>query len=98
MKPTVLEFVGGHWDGKVLRTDSNDYEEQLLAAGCYEMSHRGAVGTACVGLSYDAMIFSRRHRWTGAEEVGFCENHRYRVAERQETEALTVIRFEYRPV
>lgn len=49
MKPLVLQFVGGDWDGKTLRTDSADYEEQLPAAGCYEISHHGAVGGSLCG-------------------------------------------------
>ena len=41
MKPIILEFVGGCWDGKTLRTDSPDDEEQLVAAACYDPTNRG---------------------------------------------------------
>ena len=98
MKPMVLEFVGGYWDGKTLRTDSPDYEEQLLAAGCYEMSHHGAIGGECVELSYDAVGFARRHGWLAAEEASLCGDHRYLVAERRETETEIVVTFKYHPM
>ena len=97
MKLIVLEFVGGYWDGKTLRTDSSDYEEQLLAAACYEMSHHGAIGGECVELSYDVVGFCRRHGWVGAEEASFCGDHRYLVTERRETKTEIVITFKYHP-
>ena len=98
MKPMVLEFVGGYWDGKTLRTDSSDYEEQLLVAGCYEMSHHGAIGGECVELSCDAVRFARRHGWLAAEEASLCGDHRYSVAERRETETEIVVTFKYHPM
>ncbi len=97
MKPIVLEFVGGYWDGKTLRTDSADGEEPLLAAACYEMSHHGAIGSECVELSFDAAGFSQRHGWTTAEEDVFRGNRRYFVTERRETETEIVITFKYDP-
>jgi len=98
MKPTVLKFVGGHWDGKTLRTDATDYEEQLLAAECYEMSHHGAIGRECIGLSSDAAGFARRHGWVAAEQAGSGRDHRYLVAERRETETELTVTFQYRPM
>ena len=98
MKPILLEFVGGYWDGKTLRTDSADDEEPLLAAACYEMSHHGAVGSECVELSLDAVGFSRRHGWTATQEAVFCKHRRYFVAERRETETEIVITFKYDPL
>ena len=98
MKPMVLTCVGGYWDGKTLRTDSPDDEEQLLAAACYEMSHHGAIGGGCVELSNDAVGFCRRHGWVAAEEASFCVDHRYLVTERRETETEIVITFKYHPM
>jgi len=98
MKPIVLEFVGGYWDGKTLRTDSRDDEEQLMAAACYEMSHHGAIGGECVELSYDAVGFCRRHGWAATEEASLCVDHRYLVTERRETETEIVITFKYHPM
>lgn len=96
MKATVVMFAGGPWDGRRLRTDSDDYEEQLLAAGCYEMSHHGTIGTGCGGLSCEALGFARRHGWV-AEEANARGRHEYYVAERRETETEIVITFNYRP-
>jgi len=98
MKSMVLEFVGGLLGGKTLRTDSPDYEEQLLAAACYEMSHHGAIGASCVELSYDTAGFCRRHGWGAAEEPSLCADHRYLVTERRETETEIVITFQYCPM
>ncbi len=95
--PIVLEFVGGYWDGKTLRTDSSDYEEQLLGAGCYETSHHGAIGGECAVLSCDVVSYARRHGWQAAEEASLCGDHQYLVAERRETEAEIVITFKYHP-
>jgi hypothetical protein len=92
-KPIVLEFVGGYWDGKSLRTDSSDDQEAFLAAGCYEMSHRGAIGHECVGLSDDAVWFAQQHGWKAAEEAGLRGSHHYLVSERRETEKEIVITF-----
>lgn len=91
MKPLVLEFIGGHWDGRILRTDSSDYEEQLLAAACYEMSHHGAVGGGCVGLANDAGSFARRHGWAVADDAVSWEGDRYSVAEHRETETEIIL-------
>ena len=102
MKPIILEFVGGPWGGKTLRTDSTDQEEVWLAAGCYEMSHHGAIGGECVGLSEDAAMFARRHGWEAAKQRGLHGDHRYLVTERRETETETeteiVITFKYHPM
>jgi len=98
MKTIALEFAGGYWDGRTLRTDSPDDEEQLLAAACYEMSHHGVIGGECVELSFDAVGFCRRHSWVAAEGASFCGDHRYLVTERRETETEIVITFKYRPM
>jgi hypothetical protein len=97
MKTTVLEFVGGFWDGKVLRTDSSDYEEQLLAVGCYEMSHHGAIGGACVELWCEVGEFAKTHGWMAVEEPRMQASGRYTVAERRETETEIIITFKYHP-
>ena len=98
MKPIVLEFVGGYWDGKSLRNDSPDQEEEFLTAGCYEMSHHGAIGAECVGLSEDAVIFARKHGWEAARDTPWCGDHRYLVTERRETEKEIIITFTYHSV
>ena len=98
MKPVILKFVGGYWGGKTLRTDSLDQEEQFLAAGCYEMSHHGAIGGECVGLSDDAMTFARSHGWEKAKEAGLRGDHRYLVTEFRETETEIVVTFKYDPI
>jgi hypothetical protein len=85
MKPVVLTFVGGYWDGKMLKMDSRDQEESLLAAACYEMTHHGRLGEECVGLSEDAITYARVHGWPTPEEGGLQGNHRYMVTERRET-------------
>ena len=85
MKPVVLTFVGGYWDGKTLKMDSRDQEESLLAAACYEMTHHGRLGEECVGLSEDAITYARVHGWPTPEEGGLQGNHRYMVTERRET-------------
>jgi len=99
MKPIILEFVGGPWDGKTLRTDSADQEEVWLAAGCYEMCHHGAIGGECVGLSGDAAMFAQRHGWEAAKQRNWHRDHRYLVAERRERETETeteiVVTFKY---
>lgn len=61
MKPIILKFVGGPWDGKTLRSDSTDQEEVWLAAACYETSHHGTIGADCVALS-DRTTSGRRGR------------------------------------
>lgn len=91
MKSIVFQFVGGCWDGKTLCTMSPDYEEQLMAAACYETSHHGEVGEACVGFPYEAEGFARRHGWVPADLFSLCRTHRYVVSERRENEAEIVI-------
>jgi len=98
MKPIVVEFVGGYWDGKSLRSDSLDQEESLLASACYEMTHHGAIGRECAGLSSDAVEFARIHGWAAAREGTLQGDHRYRVTERRETEDEIVIRLRHAPV
>ena len=94
MKPIVLKFVGGYWDGRSLRSDSPDRQEVFLAAGCYEMSHHGAVGGECLGLSDGAVAFAQSHGWNAAKEAGLCGgDHRYVATERLETEAEIVVTF-----
>ena len=98
MKPIVLEFTGGYWDGKTVRTDSPDQEEVFLAAGCYEMSHHGTIGQECVGLSQDVVAFARNHGWEAAKGASLHGAHRYLVTERRETEAEIVVTFKYDPM
>ena len=98
MKPVILTFVGGYWDGRSLRTDSADQEEAMLAAACYELSHHGAIGAECAGLSDDAVTFARIHGWAAAQEGGFRGRHRYLVTERDETEGEITITFQHAPV
>ena len=95
MKPIVLEFVGGYWDGKTLRTDSTDQQELLLVAECYEMSHHGAIGQECIGLSGDAPTFARSHGWEAPEDASLHGDHRYFVSERRETRTEIRVRFEH---
>lgn len=97
MKPIVLQFVGGYWDGKSLSTDSADQEEALLAAACYEMSHHGAIGGECGALSDDAVTFARIHGWTAPKEGTLHGNHRYLVSERRETVDEIVVRLRHAP-
>lgn len=90
MKPVIMKFVGGRWDGRLLRSDSEDPEEAFLAAGCYEMSHHGSVGAECVGVSEEAAAFARHHGWEAAREAKQLEvrqqrGERYVVSERRET-------------
>jgi hypothetical protein len=98
MKPVELDFVGGFWNGRSLRTDSPDQEEAFLARGCYEMSHHGTVGAEVVGLSADAIAFARHHGWDAAREAGLNGAHRYVVSEYRETENDIVISFRHDPV
>ena len=91
MKPVVLTFVGGYWNGKSLKMDSDDKEESLLAAACYEMTHHGSPGEECTGLSEDAVTFARVHGWATPEEGGLQGDHRYMVTERRETLSEIVI-------
>jgi len=93
MKSVVLEFVGGYWGGKTLRTDSADLEEVLLAAACYETCHHGAIGDGCAGLSEYAVRFARSHNWPAANQGGWQADHRYSVIERRETENEIVVKF-----
>ncbi len=97
MKPIVLEFVGGYWDGKSLRTNSSDQEEALLAVACYEMSHRGTIGGECAALSDDAVTFARVHGWPRSREGTFCGDHRYRVTEHLETEDEIIVKLRHVP-
>ena len=98
MKPIILEFVGGYWDGKTLRTDSTDSEEALLAAACFETSHHGAIGGQCTGLSDDAVNYARIHGWTTPGEGGLQGGHRYLVTERRETESEMLVKLRYAPI
>jgi hypothetical protein len=98
MKPVVVEFVGGYWDRKRLRTDSPEEEEALLAAGCYQMSHHGRFGAECFGLSDISVTYARNHGWDAANEAGLSGDHRYLVAGRRETETQIVVTFKYDPI
>lgn len=98
MKPLVLRFVGGDWDGKTLRTDSPDYEEQLLASGCYEISHHGAVGGVCAALSNDALRFAKGHGWVTFDEDSAWKDNPYSVVEHRETETEITVTFKFHPV
>jgi hypothetical protein len=98
MKPIILEFVGGYWDGKSLSTNSSDQEEALLAAACYEMSHHGAIGGECAALSDDAVTFARLHGWPRSREGTFRGDHRYRVSEHRETESEILVRLRNVPI
>jgi hypothetical protein len=97
VKRIILQFVGGYWDGKSLSSDSADQEEALLATACYEMSHRGAIGQECVGLSDDAVTFARIHGWAAAKEGTLYGTHRYLVTERRETEREIVVTLSHAP-
>jgi hypothetical protein len=97
MKPIVLEFIGGYWDGKTVRSDSLEQEEALVAAGCYEMSHHGAIGQECLGLSPELIAFARHHGWQAARNARRHGAHRYVVAEHRETENEIVVTFKYDP-
>ena len=98
MKPVVLEFVGGYWDGRSLSTDSADQEEAFLAAACYEISHHGAIGGQCATLSEDAVTFARIHGWPRSGDGTLRGDHRYLVAERRETEGEIIVRLRHAPV
>jgi|GEM_PF-3515359 len=97
MRPIVFKFLGGDWDGETLRTDSADREERFLAAGCYEMCHHGTIGEECVGLSEEEVAFAQKHGWATAKNTSSPASPRYRVAERRETKAEIIVRFEYEP-
>jgi hypothetical protein len=98
MKPVVLQFTGGYWDKRRLRTDAADQEEAFLASGCYEMSHHGKVGSKIVGLSGDAIAYARHHGWRAAQDAGLGGSHCYVVSEYRETETEIVITFRDIPV
>jgi hypothetical protein len=93
MKPVVLEFVGGYWGGKTLRTDSADLEEVLLAAACYESCHHGAISEGCAGLSEYAVAFARHHGWPAATNGGWQGTQSYCVTQHRETENEIVVEF-----
>jgi hypothetical protein len=97
VKSLVLEFIGGHFDGKVLRTDSIDQEEVWLAAACYETSHHGEIGRECFAPSCDVDVFAKRHGWATAKGSSFHRHHGYRVTQRRETETEIAVTFEYKP-
>ena len=97
MKPIILKFIGGYWDGRSLRSDSADQEELFLAVGCYEMSHHGSIGGQCVGLSDSAVALAQSHGWDAAKEAGLCGDHRYCVCQRRETESEIEITFKHNP-
>jgi hypothetical protein len=97
MKPVVLQFVKGGWDGRRLRTDSPDREEALLATACYEMSHHGAIGQECAGLLADEETFAQKHGWATGTEGDLQRHHRYIVFERCETVTETVVKLRYQP-
>ena len=79
MKPIILEFSGGYWDGTALRTDAADQEEALLATACYELSHHGAIGAECGALSSDAVTYARIHHRARPQEGTLGGHHRYRI-------------------
>jgi hypothetical protein len=86
LKPILLRFQGGCWDGRSLRTDSRDQEESLLAWACYEMCHHGAIGAECGGLSDDAVCFARVHGWPQDPAGRLPDFRGYAVSERRENE------------
>jgi hypothetical protein len=94
----VLQFMGGYWNERRLRTDAQDQEEAFLASGCYEMSHHGKVGSKIAGLSGDAIAFARHHGWRAAQDAGLTGAHTYVVTEYRETETEIVITFREIPV
>ena len=96
MKPIILEFVEGYWDGKTLRSDSTDQEERALAAACYELSHHGAIGERFIELSDEAVLFAQIHGWMSPEEADWCD-HRYLVVEHRENETEIVVTLKCRP-
>ena len=98
MKPIILGFIGGMWDGKSLRTDSSDQEEALLAAGCYEMCHHGEIGAECFGLAVETMAYARSHSWPVSNESGLGGHRRYLVSERRETEKEIIVTLKHAPV
>ena len=98
MKPVILGFMGGIWDGKSLRTDSSDQEEAWLAAGCYEMSHHGEIGAECYGLAVETTAYTRNHRWPTDETGLGGRHHRYVVSERRETADEVVVILMHAPV
>jgi hypothetical protein len=98
MKPIVLTFVGGFWDGRSLHSDSDDPEEMYLVSGCYEMSHHGKIGSEAVGLSGDAIAYAQHHGWDAARQAGLGGSHRYVVSEYRETEEEITITFQHDPV
>ena len=97
MKPIVLKFVGGFWDGKTMRSDSPDQEEVFLATTCYEQSHHGLVGSESVGLLDSAVDFAQRHGWNAKEKMSSAGEQRYRVSEHRETETEITIVFRHDP-
>jgi hypothetical protein len=96
MKPIRLEFMGGDWDGRTLRSDSPEYEEQLLAIGIYELSHHGAVGGACKELTAEAVDFARRHAWLAIGQGDLPHDGRYQVVEHRETEVEIIVTFSWK--
>jgi hypothetical protein len=97
VKPVVLEFVGGNWDGRSLSTDSDDQQEALLAAACYEICHHGSIGEECAGLSNDAVTFARTHGWAVPKEARWHGIHHYLVTERRETQKEIVVKLSHTP-
>ena len=75
-----------------------DQEELALAADCYEMSNLGAIGQECIGLSGDAVTFSRSRGWEVPEDASLHGDHRYFVTDRRETGTEIRVRFEYEQV
>jgi len=98
MKAIVLDFAGGDWDGKHLRTDSTDQEEAMLAAACFEMSHHGQIGAQYLGVLGDATVFARNHGWTTSPEGRSQSSHSYHVTERRETNSQITITFQHTPL
>jgi hypothetical protein len=98
MKPVVLRFTEGCFDGRALRTDSTDQEEVWLAAACYETCHHGEIGRECFAPACDVNAFARRHGWEAAKETDLHRHLRYLVTERRETATEIVVTFEYGPI
>ncbi len=48
MKPFILEFIGGCWDGMNLCSESSDPVEVKLAKGCYAETEGGTEGKTTV--------------------------------------------------
>ena len=89
----ILEFMGGHMDGRVLSSESDDPDDVSDALFFYEGTDEGKVGARFECFSDAALTIIQSEGPERARELGFRMNHIYAVTERRCREDVVWVRF-----